>query len=46
MTSSEFEISVSNPDFKFNCSHFIAFNGFRERIHGHTYRASIKICGI
>jgi 6-pyruvoyltetrahydropterin/6-carboxytetrahydropterin synthase len=41
----EFEVYVSKEDFKFNCSHFIAFEGFRERLHGHNYRISIKVTG-
>lgn len=36
---------MSKEDFKFNCSHFIAFEGFRERLHGHNYRISIKVIG-
>ncbi len=36
---------MSKEDFKFNCSHFIAFEGFRERLHGHNYRISIKVVG-
>eukprot|EP01038_Epipyxis_sp_PR26KG_P005906 gene5906-8149_t len=42
---SEFEVFVSKSDFKFNCAHFIAFNGFRERIHGHNYRLSVRVVG-
>ena len=42
---SEFEIFVSKADFKFNCAHFIAYKGFRERLHGHNYRVSIKVTG-
>ena len=40
-----FSVFVSKEDFKFNCAHFIAFKGFRERLHGHNYRLSIKITG-
>lgn len=36
---------VSKADFRFNCAHFIAFKGFRERLHGHNYLLSIKITG-
>lgn len=42
---SEFEIFVSKADFKFNCAHFIIFNGFRERLHGHNYQLSVKVIG-
>jgi 6-pyruvoyl-tetrahydropterin synthase len=41
----EFEVSVAKEDFKFSCAHFIAYKGFRERLHGHNYRAYIKITG-
>ena len=40
-----FEISVSKDTFKFNASHFVAYPGFRERLHGHSYRASVKLIG-
>ena len=41
----EFEVFVSKADFKFNCAHFIAYKGFRERLHGHNYKVSVKIVG-
>lgn len=41
----EFEIFVSKADFKFNCAHFIIFEGFRERLHGHNYQVSVKVIG-
>lgn len=41
----EFDIFVSKEDFKFNCAHFIAYKGFRERLHGHNYHASVKVTG-
>ena len=41
----EFEVFVSKADFKFNCAHFIAFKGFRERLHGHNYTCSVKVTG-
>jgi dihydroneopterin triphosphate aldolase (PTPS-III) / 6-pyruvoyltetrahydropterin synthase len=40
-----FEIFVCKDNFKFNASHFVAFPGFRERLHGHSYRASVKLLG-
>lgn len=42
---SEFEIFVCKADFKFNCAHFIAYKGFRERLHGHNYHVSVKVTG-
>ena len=41
-----FSVFVSKADFRFNCAHFIAYKGFRERLHGHNYRVSIKLTGI
>lgn len=41
-----FSVYVSKGDFRFNCAHFIAFKGFRERLHGHNYRLSVKITGV
>ncbi|KAL3777764.1 hypothetical protein ACHAW5_004987 [Stephanodiscus triporus] len=40
-----FEIYVSKDTFKFNASHFVAYPGFRERLHGHNYRASVRLVG-
>lgn len=40
-----FEIFVSKDNFKFNASHFVAYPGFRERLHGHSYRASVRLLG-
>lgn len=44
-TTTHFEIFVSKDNFKFNASHFVAFPGFRERLHGHSYRASVRLLG-
>eukprot|EP01035_Chromulina_nebulosa_P021443 gene21443-27776_t len=43
--SGEYEIFLSKADFKFNCAHFIAHSGFREKLHGHNYRLSVKVIG-
>ncbi len=40
-----FEVNVSKDTFKFNAAHFVAFPGFRERLHGHNYRLSIRLLG-
>ncbi|KAL9187712.1 hypothetical protein ACHAXT_006090 [Thalassiosira profunda] len=45
MQTTQFEIYVSKDTFKFNASHFVAYPGFRERLHGHSYRASVKLLG-
>lgn len=43
--SEKYEIFISNPDFKFNAAHFIAYKGYRERLHGHNYRVSVRVKG-
>lgn len=30
---------------KFSCAHFIAYKGFRERLHGHNYTMSVCLIG-
>ncbi|GAW81751.1 6-pyruvoyltetrahydropterin synthase [Plasmodium gonderi] len=39
------ELLVESPSFSFHCAHFIAFNGFREALHGHNYSVSLKLRG-
>lgn len=34
---SAFSVEVKSEDFKFGCGHFVAFQNFRERLHGHNY---------
>ncbi|KAL7534106.1 hypothetical protein ACHAWF_006415 [Thalassiosira exigua] len=43
--AARFEIYVSKDTFKFHASHFVAYPGFRERLHGHSYRAAVKLVG-
>jgi len=40
-----FEVSVSKETFKFNAAHFVAYPGFRERLHGHNYQVSLRLLG-
>ena len=40
-----FEIVVSKNDLKFSCAHFIAYENYRERIHGHNYNLTLRIIG-
>mmetsp|Transcript_3438 Transcript_3438/g.7416 ORF Transcript_3438/g.7416 Transcript_3438/m.7416 type:complete len:303 (-) Transcript_3438:275-1183(-) len=40
-----FEVYVSKADFKFNAAHFVAFQGFRERLHGHNYTVGVRLLG-
>mmetsp|Transcript_14 Transcript_14/g.21 ORF Transcript_14/g.21 Transcript_14/m.21 type:complete len:196 (+) Transcript_14:161-748(+) len=41
----KFAVFVSKDYFKFNAAHFIAYKGYRERLHGHNYRVDLKIWG-
>lgn len=43
--TTSFEVYVSKETFKFNAAHFVAFSGFRERLHGHNYRVSVRLLG-
>lgn len=36
---------MSKDTFKFNCAHFVAYKGFRERLHGHNYKLAIRLLG-
>lgn len=47
MTSltTSFEVRVAKETFKFNAAHFVAFQGFRERIHGHNYSVAVRLLG-
>eukprot|EP00743_Colponemidia_sp_Colp-15_P005779 GILK01006211.1.p1 GENE.GILK01006211.1~~GILK01006211.1.p1 ORF type:complete len:183 (+),score=15.48 GILK01006211.1:46-549(+) len=44
-TPESFSVFVSKDDFKFNAAHFIAYKGYREKIHGHNYRVSVRLDG-
>ncbi|EGZ29981.1 hypothetical protein PHYSODRAFT_471775 [Phytophthora sojae] len=38
-------VHVSTDYMKFNAAHFIAYKGFREKLHGHNYRLAVTITG-
>jgi 6-pyruvoyltetrahydropterin/6-carboxytetrahydropterin synthase len=40
-----FKVYVTKDYLKFSAAHFIAYPGFRERLHGHNYRVSVEIEG-
>jgi 6-pyruvoyl-tetrahydropterin synthase len=40
-----FEVYVSKDTFKFNAAHFVAFSGYRERLHGHNYLVGVRLLG-
>ncbi|OWZ19501.1 RNA helicase [Phytophthora megakarya] len=39
------DVHVSKDYMKFNAAHFIAYKGFRERLHGHNYQLAVTITG-
>jgi len=43
--SGSYRVHVSKDYLKFSAAHFIAYPGFRERLHGHNYRVSITVHG-
>ena len=40
-----FRVQVTKDYLKFSAAHFIAYPGFRERLHGHNYRVTIAVGG-
>jgi 6-pyruvoyl-tetrahydropterin synthase len=41
----EFRVVVAKDFLKFSAGHFMAYRGFRERLHGHNYQVSVAISG-
>jgi 6-pyruvoyl-tetrahydropterin synthase len=42
---SKFSVVVSKENLKFSAAHFIAYQGFREPLHGHNYQVGVRIEG-
>jgi len=40
-----FAVEVEAVDFKFSAGHFVAYKGFRERLHGHNYTVKVRLNG-
>lgn len=40
-----FSVSIGKEMLRFTAAHFIAFRGFREPLHGHTYQAHVTVSG-
>lgn len=40
-----FSVSIGKEMLRFTAAHFIAFPGFREPLHGHTYQAQVTVSG-
>lgn len=45
MSTRRYQVYVGKQYLKFNAAHFIAYPGFRERLHGHNYQVSVRIEG-
>jgi len=46
MGTETFRVHVTKDYLKFSAAHFIAYQGFRETLHGHNYRVSVEIEGV
>jgi 6-pyruvoyltetrahydropterin/6-carboxytetrahydropterin synthase len=40
-----FSVSIGKEMLRFTAAHFIAFHGFREPLHGHTYQVQVTVGG-
>lgn len=40
-----FSVTIGKEYLHFTAAHFIAFRGFREPLHGHTYQARVTVTG-
>lgn len=40
-----FSVAIGKELLRFTAAHFIAFRGFREPLHGHTYQAQVTVSG-
>lgn len=38
-------VQIKGEEFKFCCAHFVAYPGFRERLHGHNYTVEVEMSG-
>jgi len=45
MPAQRFDVFVGKEYLKFNAAHFIAYPGFRERLHGHNYHVTVRLEG-
>ena len=41
--SPSYKIRIMKEDFKFNAAHFVAYEGFREKLHGHNYQVGLQL---
>jgi 6-pyruvoyl-tetrahydropterin synthase len=40
-----FSVAIGKEQLRFTAAHFIAFRGFREPLHGHTYQVRVTVSG-
>jgi dihydroneopterin triphosphate aldolase (PTPS-III) / 6-pyruvoyltetrahydropterin synthase len=40
-----FSVAIGKEHLRFTAAHFIAFRGFREPLHGHTYQVKVTVSG-
>jgi len=40
-----FSVAIGKEQLRFTAGHFIAFRGFREPLHGHTYQVQVTVSG-
>ena len=40
-----FSVAIGRDQLRFTAAHFIAFPGFREPLHGHTYQVQVTVSG-
>ena len=40
-----FSVAIGKEQLRFTAAHFIAFRGFREPLHGHTYQVQVTVSG-
>lgn len=38
-------VMIKGEEFKFSCAHFVSYEGFRERLHGHNYTVEVEVSG-
>lgn len=44
-SNEEFEVTLVSEAFTFSCAHFIAYEGYREKLHGHNYTIEATVYG-
>jgi 6-pyruvoyltetrahydropterin/6-carboxytetrahydropterin synthase len=45
MSGQRFALRVAKEALKFSAAHFMAYRGFRERLHGHNYTVTVTVEG-